>query len=252
MIPRGLRAAFAYLRRRSRPLRLIAVVVVVGVAILAPGALHLGGGTGHGARTEGVVALTFDDGLNGNDTLAIAKSLEDHGGVGTFFVVGRTLEIQPDVARALVQRGHLLANHSTDHENPSVLDPVYSTVSVAERQFEATIGRCPAFYRAPHGTYTAWSWLAIRRAGLRVVNWDVEVRDWEATDPQDLARRVLARVEPGSIVLLHDGRDGRPGRDRTVLVKAMPMILEGLEARGLRPVRLDALLGTPGYLERCP
>ncbi len=251
MIPGWLRATFGYLRR-SHPVRLVAIPLVLGGALIAPGALHLGGGTGHGARDEGVVALTFDDGLNGDATLAVAKALEDHGGTGTFFVVGRTLEMQPEVARALVQRGHLLANQSADHETPSAFDPVYSTVAVAERQFETTIGRCPAFYRAPHGTYTAWSWLAIRRAGLRVVNWDVEVRDWDATDAKDLARRVLAGVEPGSIVLLHDGRDGHPGRDRTVLVQAMPMILEGLQARGLRPVRLDALLDTPGYLERCP
>ncbi|MEI7925347.1 MAG: polysaccharide deacetylase family protein [Chloroflexota bacterium] len=251
MIPGWLRTQFAYLRH-AQPVRLVAIPLVLGVAMIAPGALHLGGGTGHGARDEGVVALTFDDGLNGDATLAVAKVLEDHGGTGTFFVVGRTLEMQPEVARALVQRGHLLANHSADHETPSAFDPIHSTVAVAERQFEAAVGRCPAFYRAPHGTYTAWSWLAIRRAGLRVVNWDVEVRDWDATDPKDLARRVLAGVEPGSIVLLHDGRDGQPGRDRTVLVQALPIILDGLQARGLRPVRLDALLGTPGYLERCP
>jgi peptidoglycan/xylan/chitin deacetylase (PgdA/CDA1 family) len=79
------------------------------------------------------------------------------------------------------------------------------------------------------------------------VGWDDSAGDW-ATDRADvIARRVLRKVRPGSIIDLHDGLDGHPGVDRSVLVRAMPLILDGLRARGLRPVRLDALLGRPGY-----
>lgn len=251
MIPAWLRGSRAT-RLASRPALVLAVVLVVGAVTVAPGVLHVGGGTGHAARTQDVVALTFDDGLNGDYTLGVARALEARGAAGTFFVVGHTLIEQPEVARSLVAHGHLLANHSSDHEKPSILDPLYRKLADGQAQFVATVGQCPRFYRAPHGVYTALSWLAIKRAGVQVVNWDVEVRDWDATDPRELAQRVLAKVEPGSIVLLHDGRDGRPGRDRTVLVQAMPLILDGLQARGLRAVRLDELLGTPGTLERCP
>jgi peptidoglycan/xylan/chitin deacetylase (PgdA/CDA1 family) len=246
-----LRAGTPWRRLVARPLRTLSVVACLGAIVIAPGALPVGGGTGHGARDRAMVALTFDDGLNGEYTLGVARALEDRGAAGTFFVVGDTLARQPEVARALERGGHLLANHSADHEKPSPLDPRHGTVAAGQAQFAATLGYCPRFYRAPHGVYTALSWLAIRRAGMQVVNWDVEVQDWDATDPVDLARRVLAGVEGGSIVLLHDGRDGIPGRDRTVLVQAMPLILDGLQARGLRAVRLDVLLGTTGHLERC-
>ena len=238
--------------RLARPVRVFGLIAVLGVVTVAPGALHVGGGTGHSARTDDMVALTFDDGLNGDYTLGVAQALEARGAAGTFFIVGRTLAQQPEVARTLVAHGHLLANHTADHEKPAALDLTYRKLAEGQAQFAATVGQCPAFFRAPHGVYTALSWLAIRRTGVQVVNWDVEVRDWDATDPDDLARRVLAKVEGGSIVLLHDGRDGVPGRDRSVLVRAMPMILEGLQARGLRAVRLDQLLGTPGTLDRCP
>jgi peptidoglycan/xylan/chitin deacetylase (PgdA/CDA1 family) len=83
------------------------------------------------------------------------------------------------------------------------------------------------------------------------VTWDVSVGDWAAKDPSVIVRRVLAQVQPGSIIDLHDGLDGRVDVDRTVLVKAMPGILEGLRARGLQPVRLDRLLDVPGYLDHC-
>jgi peptidoglycan/xylan/chitin deacetylase (PgdA/CDA1 family) len=70
-------------------------------------------------------------------------------------------------------------------------------------------------------------------------------------DPAALARKVLARVRPGSIIDLHDGLDGNVLADRTVLVRALPLILDGLEARHLRAVRLDVLLSKPAYLAGC-
>ena len=85
-----------------------------------------------------------------------------------------------------------------------------------------------------------------------MVGWDVSVGDWTTSDPALVARRVLDRVRPGSIIDLHDGLDGRVDADRTVLIAALPLILDGLAAKGLQPVRLDTLLGRAGYLSRCP
>jgi peptidoglycan/xylan/chitin deacetylase (PgdA/CDA1 family) len=61
----------------------------------------------------------------------------------------------------------------------------------------------------------------------------------------------VAKARPGSIIDLHDGLDGKVDADRTVLVAALPAILDGLAAKGLQPVRLDELLGRPGYLDAC-
>jgi peptidoglycan/xylan/chitin deacetylase (PgdA/CDA1 family) len=61
----------------------------------------------------------------------------------------------------------------------------------------------------------------------------------------------VARARPGSIIDLHDGLDGDVTTDRTILVRALPLILAGLEHKGLHPVRLDQLLGGPAYLSSC-
>ncbi len=58
-------------------------------------------------------------------------------------------------------------------------------------------------------------------------------------------------MKPGSIILLHDGIDGNPGADRSVILTALPLILDGLKERGLTPVTLDKLLGVPAYLPSC-
>ena len=81
-----------------------------------------------------------------------------------------------------------------------------------------------------------------------MVLWDVSASDWTTTDGRLVARRVLAAVRSGSIIDLHDGLDGNPSVDRSVVVRALPLILDGLRARGLRPVRLDRLIGGPAYL----
>jgi len=206
----------------------------------------------HAASSRPVVALTFDDGLNDDYSEALANQLEARGMRGTFFVVADTLSAQDDLAQALVERGHLLANHSYDHTRASKTDLLYTQVSRAQHAFEQAIGKCPAFYRPPYGVQTPWVNAAVHRAGMQTVLWDVEVADWKETDPQRLAANVLAKTRPGAIILLHDGTDGHRGADRSVLVEALPFILDGLQARGLSAVTLDDLLGEPGYLEACP
>ena len=80
---------------------------------------------------------------------------------------------------------------------------------------------------------------------------DVSAGDWATDDGALVADRVLSQVRPGSIILLHDGLDGDVTSDRSVLVDALPRILDGLQARGLLPVRLDQLVGGPGYNTSC-
>jgi peptidoglycan-N-acetylglucosamine deacetylase len=91
------------------------------------------------------------------------------------------------------------------------------------------------------------SWLVDRR-DMAMVTWDVSAGDWSGHDGTKVAADILSRVKPGSIILLHDGIDGKGHADRSVLLSALPLILDGLRQRGLQPVRLDELLDRPGYI----
>ncbi len=226
-------------------------VAVLGVLVAPLMAGWRDEGITRGAEDRALVALTFDDGLNGETTATVARILEQYEARGTFFVVGSSLEREREGAVRLSRAGHLLANHSYSHPRASRLDIEYRELSTAQRAFKRAVGTCPALYRPPFGAETPFTKAAVRRAQMRTVLWDVEVGDWAETDPARLTAGVLAKVRPGSIVLLHDGTEGRPDSDRTVLVRALPAILEGLRARRLRAVRVDELLGVPGYLERC-
>jgi peptidoglycan/xylan/chitin deacetylase (PgdA/CDA1 family) len=74
-----------------------------------------------------------------------------------------------------------------------------------------------------------------------MVNWSLHSRDTRFTDPARVARHVLNKVQPGDIVLLHDGHD-LPGHQRTVCVQATELILQGLAQRGLQCVTVSELL----------
>lgn len=239
---------------RHRSIRLATGLgIVVAVALVAA---HLFGlraqeatAATHAAGTSAMVALTFDDGLNGEVTSQIAEILERYEARGTFFVVGETLAAQVPVARRLLAREHLLANHSYSHQRAARLDLLYSELPRAQAAFDRAVGLCPRYYRPPYGKETEFTKAAVRRAGMHTALWDVEVRDWAETAPERLAENVLRKVRPGSIVLLHDGQERDRSTDRSVLLAALPMILEGLEARGLSAVRLDVLLDEPGYID---
>src|SRR5579859_5639810 len=71
----------------------------------------------HGDTSEKKVALTFDDGPNEPYTSQILKILQDNKVRATFFMVGKNVETYPDAARAIVQAGHAIGNHSYDHHN---------------------------------------------------------------------------------------------------------------------------------------
>lgn len=229
----------------------LSIALVLWVAGNDPTVQWFGGITTHGDRAGSRVALTFDDGPDDPYSLQVSRVLDEHGVKGTFFEVGKAIDARPEIARALYDDGHLVGNHSYHHDYWRWLDPRYPELDRTEAAFRRQLGVCPAFFRPPHGQRTPFMLAHVSSKGMHTVTWDVSAGDWATDDASLVAKRILDGVKPGSIILLHDGIDGTVTADRTVLVKALPMIIDGLKAKGLTPVRLDELLGQPGYLDHC-
>jgi peptidoglycan/xylan/chitin deacetylase (PgdA/CDA1 family) len=213
-----------------------------------PAATWFGGGAVHGPTDTGEVALTFDDGPNLGSSEKIMAILDAHGIKGTFFEVGKAIDAAPQITRALYADGQLLGNHSYEHDQWRWLDPRYPELQRTQDAFERAIGTCPVLYRPPHGDRTPFLARVVRDHHMHMVLWSASAGDWATDDAQLVARRILSKARPGAILLLHDGLDGNPAADRSVLVRALPLIIDGLRAKGLSPVRLDRLLGTAASL----
>jgi peptidoglycan/xylan/chitin deacetylase (PgdA/CDA1 family) len=211
------------------------------------GATWFGGGVVHGPRASDEVAITFDDGPDVSATPAIMKILDAAKVKGSFFVVGKTLDASPQMVRALVADGQLVGNHSYHHDEWRWLDPRYPELERTQKAFARELGTCPVWFRPPHGQRTPLMARVVKDHGMRMAMWDVSVSDRGKNDPQAIADKVLASVKGGSIIDLHAGLDGTSAAHRAAVVGALPLILDGLRARGLRPVRLDKLIGGPAY-----
>jgi peptidoglycan/xylan/chitin deacetylase (PgdA/CDA1 family) len=195
-----------------------------------------------GSGRTSVVALTFDDGPS-EDTERILDVLAAHDLRGTFFMVGRNVERFPQMARRVVAEGHEIGNHSYSH--PIFL---YRTPRETRRQLERaqvviaeTVGVRPRWARPPCGVRTPAYFQAAQSLGLRTVQWDVAGFDWKRRSGERIAQDVLRGTRPGSIILLHDG-DSEGKQDRRETAAALPLIIEGLRARGLRIAPLSQLL----------
>ncbi len=212
-----------------------------------PDANWFGGGVVHGPTNRGEVALTFDDGPNVGASEKVMAILDAHGIKGTFFEVGKAIDADPQITRALYDDGQLLGNHSYEHDQWRWLDPRYPELQRTQDAFRRAIGTCPVLYRPPHGDRTPFLAQVVRDHHMHMVLWSASAGDWATNDAQLVARRILAGARPGAVLLLHDGLDGNPAADRHVIVQALPLVIDGLRAKGLKPVRLDQLLGTAAY-----
>ena len=219
-----------------------AVAAVAYYATYAVRSQWLGPTVWRGRTDTGAVALTFDDGPS-EDTERVLDVLDEYGLRATFFMTGRHVEGLPQTARRVVAEGHEVGNHSYSH--PIFL---YRTPRETRQQLERaqtvitkTTGITPRLARPPCGVRTPAYFRAAEKLGLRTVQWDVAGFDWKPRNAKQIAHDVLRRVVPGSIILLHDG-DNEGKQDRRETVVALPLIIEGLRARGLHVVPLAEML----------
>jgi peptidoglycan/xylan/chitin deacetylase (PgdA/CDA1 family) len=196
----------------------------------------------------GMVALTFDDGPNVTATAHVREVLNSYDARATFFTVGKALDIEPGLSRDLLRDGHVLADHSYSHSLAGWLKPDDDELATSETAFARHLAVRPAYFRPPFGLVTRETLRQLEGRGMTCVTWDVAVGDWKLDDAQEIARRVLDAIRPGSIVLLHDGHEGDVTGDRQAIVDALPVILEGLKQNSLQPVGLDVLLERAPYL----
>jgi peptidoglycan/xylan/chitin deacetylase (PgdA/CDA1 family) len=208
-------------------------------------ASSLFGANARARRIAGQFALTFDDGPDPRYTRRISKELAEGGHRATFFVLGRAVAEHPGIAAQLLADGHEVANHGGDHRLLALSPPrvVREQIAANERAVEAATGRLPArLFRAPHGARSPWLATTLRRLDYRICGWDGRVFDTARPGVDVIVERATKLLEPGAVVLLHDGDGSGLGAPRDQTVGALAGILDAASARGLRSVPLSALL----------
>jgi peptidoglycan/xylan/chitin deacetylase (PgdA/CDA1 family) len=184
-------------------------------------------------RLEGrgkAVALTFDDGPQEPDTPRLLDLLAGENVAATFFVLGRQAERHPGLVRRIRAEGHELGVHGFSHR--SMLWLSSREMGAEIDQTLALLGRGVRLLRPPYGFKDPRLFRVAGERGLEVAGWTVHGADWRKASPEKIASRILGRIEPGAIVLLHDGCGEEPGRSRAATLKAVGLLITELKARG--------------------
>jgi peptidoglycan/xylan/chitin deacetylase (PgdA/CDA1 family) len=234
----------AWTRRRkwsvAAALLLVILVLAAGVAWKISKSLCFvlaGEVTCRVQTADPVVALSLDDGPTRQGIDAALSALERGHAHATFFLIGRDVDEQPGLVRRIVASGNEAGNHSYTHRwmmgrSAAVYDEEIARTAAALRRAGAP---APRLFRPPYGKKLIGLPLALRRHGERMIMWDVW--DPDTRDPRAYAADVVRRARPGSIILMHLMYSGND-----TARAALPLILAGLEARGLKVVTVSELL----------
>jgi peptidoglycan/xylan/chitin deacetylase (PgdA/CDA1 family) len=186
--------------------------------------------------------LTIDDGPDPDDTPRILDLLDRHQARATFFVIGERAARHPHLVADILRRGHEVGHHT--HTHPAFTfwcaGPGRTRAELDDGLFALrAAGAQPRWFRAPVGIKNFFLNTALNARGLRCVGWSMRSLDSVSADPAKVVARVMARVSPGSIVLMHEGPKLAPA----VRMHALEGLLSALTARGLACVLPD-----PGQL----
>ncbi len=159
---------------------------------------------------EKVIYLTFDAGYENGNTAAILDALKKHNAPATFFLVGNYIETSPDLVKRMVAEGHTVGNHTYHHPDMSKIstkEAFEKELGDLEKLFEETVGQSMVkFYRPPQGKYSESNLKMANEMGYKTFFWSLAYVDWyEDKQPtkEEAFKKLLGRIHPGAIVLLH-------------------------------------------------
>lgn len=163
---------------------------------------------------EKVLYLTFDAGYENGNTASILDTLKKHNVSATFFVVGTYIESEPELVKRMAQEGHIVGNHTWHHPDMSQIATMDAfkkeLVDVEDAYRDATGEEMTKFYRPPQGKYSESNLKMAQELGYKTFFWSLAYVDWYDNDQptkEAAFEKLLGRIHPGAIVLLHSTSD---------------------------------------------
>jgi peptidoglycan-N-acetylglucosamine deacetylase len=184
--------------------------------------------TGQAGRTS---SLTFDDGPDPRNTPLLLKVLRRNHVKAVFCLIGEQARQYPGLVRRIAAEGHILCNHSRNHDNLSTwtTDAIRADLLETNAAIREALPRARIpYFRAPYG---AWgeSPAVAAELGMQPLGWRLAIADWEPPGTEVLVDRILTGLTEGAVILMHDG-----GGDRTQTVEAVATVVPRLRSEGWR------------------
>lgn len=163
-----------------------------------------------GDTNQKEIYITFDAGFENGNTERILDALKKHGVKATFFLVGNYFETQPELVKRMAEEGHTIGNHTYSHPDMSKISDIQSFQTELQKNealYRDILGsEMPKLYRPPQGKFCEENLKMAQQLGYSTVFWSLAYVDWYTDDqptPEQAFSKLLPRIHPGAVVLLH-------------------------------------------------
>lgn len=163
-----------------------------------------------GDTNQKEIYITFDAGFENGNTERILDALKKHGVKATFFLVGNYFETQPEHVKRMAEEGHTIGNHTYSHPDMSKIGDIQSFQTELQKNealYRNILGsEMPKLYRPPQGKFCEENLKMAQQLGYSTVFWSLAYVDWYTDDqptPEQAFSKLLPRIHPGAVVLLH-------------------------------------------------
>lgn len=221
---------------------LLLILVIMYLYILVRGAMNVCSGFYldvfcKGSTKEKIVALTFDDGPDSVHTPQILDILDKQNVKASFFIIGKKAEQNEVLIRRILEEGHIIGNHSYSHDFFFDLfgrKKMEQDLLRTDEFIEKISGAKPAYFRPPYGVTNPTVAKVVKKLGHKAIGWSVRSLDTVLKDEDKIVGRVLDRLHPGAVILLHDDRD--------ITVKALEKMILKIKNEGYRFINLEEIM----------
>ena len=230
------------------PLWVFVVAIFIYGSLLVYGSISIQSGfyvkaLCRGSANSNQVAISFDDGPSGKNTMKILDILKENEIEATFFCIGKNIKNDPVLLKRIANENHLVGNHSESHHFFFDFFPekrMIAEIIITNQLVKEIIGRQPNFFRPPYGVTTPILAKAIRKTKMITTGWSIRTFDTIIKDEKKLFHKVVSEIKPGDILLFHDTKE--------VTVQTLDRIIKIIKEKGMEIVRMDKLLKVPGYV----
>ena len=184
-------------------------------------------------KNKKVVALTFDDGPDGNTTPQALDILAKYKIKATFFVQGKNIAGNEAILKRMQSEGHEVGNHSWNHPilTKLSLEDAKKQITDTEDAIKSVLGKSTKLMRPPYGAISD----DIRNSlDLSFIMWDVDSLDWKSKNEAAILTEIQHQTSDGAIILMHDIHQ--------TTIDALPTVLDYLKSQGYTFVTVDELL----------
>jgi len=154
------------------------------------------------------IYLTFDDGPIPELTPYVLDILDDLNAKATFFCVGENILKHPGIARNIIQRGHVIGNHTHNHIKGwqySVTDYIKNVAQFEQAYLDVINHPAPKIFRPPYGRMRKPQIKALKNRGYRIIMWNLLSYDFDnKANPETGLRKMIGKTQNGSIIVFHD------------------------------------------------